>query len=130
MAYGPMAHGLLTGAFTHETTFEENDWRRRGLLFGQALFTPENFPTNIAVVEHLAAVASDLEVSLARLAIAWVLRDPLVAVALFGTRRPQEIDENVKAVDIELSDEALSRIDQCMTHVAGQTQQLPVPSWT
>ncbi|MGI8422676.1 MAG: aldo/keto reductase, partial [Chloroflexota bacterium] len=38
MAYGPLAHGLLTGAFTPETTFVESDWRARGVLFGQALF--------------------------------------------------------------------------------------------
>jgi aryl-alcohol dehydrogenase-like predicted oxidoreductase len=126
MAYGPMAHGLLTGAFTRETSFEENDWRRRGLIFGQALFTPENFPSNIGVVEDLQAIARELGVGLAPLAIAWVLRQPQVAVALSGTRRPQEIEENVTAVDITLSDDVLSRIDASMTRVAGQTQDLPV----
>jgi len=128
MAYGPMAHGLLTGAFTRETVFEENDWRRRGNVFGQSLFTPENFPTNIGVVEELAAIASDLGVGLAPMAIAWVLRDPVVAVALSGTRRPQEIEENVKALDVVLSPAALERIDRCMQHLAGGTETLPVPA--
>ncbi len=44
MAYGPMAHGLLTGTFTTETTFVEWDWRSRGVAFGQQLFAAENFP--------------------------------------------------------------------------------------
>jgi len=129
MAYGPMAHGLLTGSFTRDTTFDDNDWRRRGLVFGQALFTPDNFPTNINVVEELQGIAGQLGVGLAPMAIAWVLRDPLVAVALSGTRRPQEIQENVKAVDVNLSDDVLARIDGCMTQAAGLADALPVPFW-
>ena len=38
MAYGPMAHGLLTGTLPRENAFDEKDWRRHGLLFGQRLF--------------------------------------------------------------------------------------------
>lgn len=125
MAYGPMAHGLLTGAFTRETEFEENDWRRRGLIFGQALFTPEHFPANISVVEQLQEIARDLGVGIAPLAIAWALRDPIVAVALSGTRRPQEIEENVRALDIALTPAVLERIDQCMAGAAGQAEALP-----
>jgi aryl-alcohol dehydrogenase-like predicted oxidoreductase len=124
-----MAHGLLTGAFTRQTTFEDNDWRRRGLVFGQALFTADNFPTNIGIVEDLAAIARELGTGLAPLAIAWVLRDPLVAVALSGTRRPQEIEENVKALEVVLSPATLERIDRCMAGAAGQTDWLPVPDW-
>jgi aryl-alcohol dehydrogenase-like predicted oxidoreductase len=130
MAYGPMAHGLLTGSFTRDTQFDENDWRRRGLIFGQALFTPEHFPTNVGVVEELQGIARELNVALAPLAIAWVLRDPVVAVALSGTRRRREIEENVRALDVTLMPNVLQRIDQVMTRAAGQAQELPVPNWT
>jgi aryl-alcohol dehydrogenase-like predicted oxidoreductase len=129
MAYGPMAHGLLTGTFTRDTVFEDNDWRRRGLVFGQALFTPENLPRNVAVVEQLQQLAGELGVSLAGMAIAWALRDPIVAVALTGIRRPQEIQENVRATDVVLSPELLARVEQCMSSAAGQTDDLPVPNW-
>jgi len=125
MAYGPMAHGLLTGAFTRDTKFEENDWRRRGMIFGQALFTPENFPHNISVVEQLAELAREAGASLAPLAVAWVLRDPLVAVALSGTRRPQEIEENVKALDVKLTPDLQARIDQILQQAQGQVETLP-----
>jgi aryl-alcohol dehydrogenase-like predicted oxidoreductase len=127
MAYGPMAHGLLTGTFTRETQFGENDWRRRGVIFGQQLFTPENFPRNVEVVQELGKVAADLGTSLAPLAIAWVLRDPIVAVALSGTRRPQEIEENVRALDVlpKLTPDALARVEDVMSHAAGQTDVLP-----
>src|SRR5207248_6304643 len=102
MAYGPMAHGLLTGAFTRDTSFDETDWRHRnqGVIFGQPLLTKENFPRNVEVVEELKKVARDLGTTIAPLSVAWVLRDPVVSVALSGTRRRQEIEENVSALDV------------------------------
>ena len=128
MAYGPMAHGLLTGAFTRETTFDENDWRRSGVIFGQQLFAPGNFEKNVAVVEQLQQVARDLDTPLAPLAIAWTLRDPIVAVALSGTRRAQEIEENVRALALidKLTPEVQSRIDAILQRAAGQTNERPV----
>jgi aryl-alcohol dehydrogenase-like predicted oxidoreductase len=129
MAYGPMAHGLLTGAFTRETTFDETDWRHRnrGVIFGQPLFTPENLPRNVEVVEELQRLAQDLGTTIAPLAVAWVLRDPVVSVALSGTRRRQEIEENVRALETlpKLTPEVLTRIDQIMSAAAGQTDELP-----
>jgi aryl-alcohol dehydrogenase-like predicted oxidoreductase len=125
MAYGPMAHGLLTGAFTRETVFDETDWRRRGTLFGQQLLTPENLPRNLEVVEGLKAVAGELGTTLTPLALAWVLRDPVVSVALSGTRRPAEIEENVRALEVRLTPEVLERIDAVMAGAAGQTDELP-----
>jgi hypothetical protein len=130
MAYGPMAHGLLTGGFTRDTTFDETDWRHRnqGVIFGQPLFAQENFGRNIEVVDELKQVASDLGTTVAPLAVAWALRDPIVAVALSGTRRRQEIEENVSALDVlpKLTPEVQARIDQIMSHAAGQTDALPV----
>jgi aryl-alcohol dehydrogenase-like predicted oxidoreductase len=128
MAYGPMAHGLLTGAFSRDTVFDETDWRRNGVIFGQQLFTAEHFPRNVEVVEQLKGLARELDTPLAPLAIAWTLRDPIVSVALSGTRRPQEIEENVRALDVlpRLTPEVLARIDQIMTGAAGQTDALPV----
>jgi aryl-alcohol dehydrogenase-like predicted oxidoreductase len=126
MAYGPMAHGLLTGAFTPDTAFDETDWRRRGSIFGQQLLTPENLPRNVEVVDELRALATDLGTTLTPLALAWVLRDPVVSVALSGTRRPQEIEENVRALEVTLPPDVLQRVDAIMGGAAGQTDDLPV----
>ena len=128
MAYGPMAHGLLTGAFTRDTKFDETDWRRSGVIFGQQLFAEGNLEKNVAVVEQLQQVARDLDTPLAPLAIAWTLRDPIVSVALSGTRRAQEIEENVRALALieKLTPEVQSRIDTIMQGAAGQTNELPV----
>jgi len=119
MAYGPLAYGLLTGTFTPETKFAEWDWRSSGRAFGQALFTLENFPKNLAVVEMLKGVARAVGKTLPQLAVNWVLREPAVAVALTGARRPQEIEENVGAVGWKLSEGDLKRIEEAMQGAAG-----------
>lgn len=126
MAYGPMAHGLLTGTFTTETTFVEWDWRSRGAAFGQHLFSPENFPKNIAVADRLKEMAARLGTTLPQLAIAWVLQQPAVSVALAGIRAPEEIEHNVGALDVRFSPADLSVIDEIMAGAAGQTDAIPV----
>jgi aryl-alcohol dehydrogenase-like predicted oxidoreductase len=64
MAYGPMAHGLLTSTFTADATFLDWDWRTRGDAFGQSLFTSENFPRNVAVADQVKGVAAPLDTTL------------------------------------------------------------------
>ncbi len=126
MAYGPMAHGLLTGAFTTETTFVKWDWRSRGEAFGQHLFTPENFPRNVAVADRLQAVAARLETTLPLLALAWVLQQPAVSVALAGIRKPEEIEQNIGALAVRLSPDDLGEIEEIMADAAGRTDTIPV----
>ena len=126
MAYGPLAHGLLTGTFTAETAFGSNDWRSRGIIFGQALFTPENLPKNVEVVDRLKRFAAKRGITLPRLALAWVLSNPQVAVALSGTRRPAEIEENVEALAIKLSDEDKAELATIMQGAAGQVKEIPM----
>lgn len=103
MAYGSLAHGLLTGTMTPDTTFEDDDWRRNLMAFGQPLFKGENFLNNLNKVETLKEIAADKGFSVAQLALAWVASEPTVSVALVGTRRPEEMEENVAAADWELS---------------------------
>jgi aryl-alcohol dehydrogenase-like predicted oxidoreductase len=126
MAYGPMAHGLLAGTFTVDTRFLDWDWRSRGKAFGQELFTPENFATNVAVADRLKEVAAQLGTSLPKLAIAWVLADPAVSTALSGTRTSAEIEHNVGALDVQLDQGALDQIDEIMSGAAGQVEATPV----
>jgi aryl-alcohol dehydrogenase-like predicted oxidoreductase len=124
MAYGPMAHGLLTGTLARENTFDERDWRRHGVLFGQRLFGP-NLGANLDVVDKLGGVAADLGTTLPRLALSWVLRNPAVSVALSGCRTVREIEENVEALDVTIPDDALAEIDAIMAGAAGQTDIVP-----
>jgi hypothetical protein len=95
MAYGSMAHGLLTGAWKPGHTFAEDDWRRNGKNFGLQTWAPENLPANLAVAEKLKALAADHRKTLAQLAVAWVLANPAVTVALCGAVTPAEIKDDI-----------------------------------
>jgi len=99
MAYGSLAHGLLTGTMTPDTTFEDDDWRRSLMAFGQPLFKGQNFLDNLAKVDKLKAIAGDRGLTVAQLALSWVASEQTVSVALVGTRRPEEMEENAKAIE-------------------------------
>jgi aryl-alcohol dehydrogenase-like predicted oxidoreductase len=124
MAYGPMAHGLLTGTLSRQNTFDERDWRRHGNIFGQRLFGP-NLDHNLDVVDGLLTIADRIGTTLPSLALAWVLRHPAVSVALSGCRTPREIEENVQALDVVLEPDVLSEVDRVMAGAAGQTDTIP-----
>jgi aryl-alcohol dehydrogenase-like predicted oxidoreductase len=111
MAYGSLAHGLLAGAFTPETTFAESDWRSKGGLFGLKLFAKENFATNLAVVEELKALAARRGKTVAHLAFQWVLSNPAVSVGLIGFRTPAEVEASVGGLSWSLSGEERAEID-------------------
>ena len=128
MAYGPLAHGLLTGMFTSATTFGADDWRASGDAFGQALFTQENFVRNLRLVEQLTGVARDLGTTLPRLALAWVLSNPRIGVALCGMRGPAELEDNIRALDVQLTGPVRRDIERIMTGAAGQVDQVPLPT--
>lgn len=125
MAYGPLAHGLLTGAYARDTTFDERDWRKAGVIFGQPLLTPENRDRNLEVLESLGVFAARRGISMAQLAIAWVLAHAPVTVALTGARNTEEILGAVAAAGITLSADELAEIDKIMENAVGMTDVLP-----
>ena len=112
MSYGTLGYGLLAGAFTPETTFAENDWRSKGTYFGLPLFEHEEFLKELVVGKRLAELASGYGKTLAQLAIAWVLGNPAVSVALVGMRNQKELKENVAATDWRLSEADRAEIDR------------------
>lgn len=109
LAYGPLAHGLLAGSYTPETIFARDDWRSKSPAFHGALFE-----RNLEVVERLGALAERQGIPLAQMAVAWVLANPAVDVAIVGARHPQQLTQTAPAVDIELSGEILREIEQIM----------------
>jgi aryl-alcohol dehydrogenase-like predicted oxidoreductase len=124
MGYGSLAHGLLSGAFTHDTTFDENDWRAGGVAFGQPIFRGENFKTNVDVADKLKSeVAASHGVPLSQLALAWVLDSSAVSTALVGARTPAEVEANVNGVDLELSSGERARIEEIAAGVAGRIRE-------
>jgi aryl-alcohol dehydrogenase-like predicted oxidoreductase len=63
-------------------------------------------------VRNLKAIADDLGINRAQLAIAWILRHPEVASVITGATRPEQIESNAKAAEVEIPEEALARIDE------------------
>src|SRR5258708_3422043 len=94
MAYGSLAYGLLTGAFTEDTTFDAADWRANGVAFGQPILGGDNFRHNVRLVNRLLKeVARPRGLTVAQLALAWVVRHPVVTTAMVGARLPAEMDD-------------------------------------
>jgi aryl-alcohol dehydrogenase-like predicted oxidoreductase len=87
IAYGPLAHGLLTGKMTRATTFRDNDWRATSELFAD-----DAFPDRIDAVAELEALAreSGRAGGVSELAVAWVLRRPEVTSAIVGARSEEQ----------------------------------------
>ena len=114
MVYGPLAFGLLTGAFSTDTAFGANDWRSTGGRPGWnvGVFAEENFQRNVRVVQELAPIASRRDKVRPQLPLRWVLSNPAVSVALVGTRTVREVEDNMGVLDWALSAADLSEIDQ------------------
>jgi aryl-alcohol dehydrogenase-like predicted oxidoreductase len=109
LVYGALAHGLLTGTMDENTTFAEDDWRSSA-----PFFQGEDFHRNVRVVRELQSFASELGVSVSRLAIAWTLANPAVQVAIIGARHPGHIEDSVSAAALSLSEADLEQIDRIM----------------
>ena len=69
-------------------------------------------------VQELRPVADELGITMAQLALAWVLREPNVAAAIIGASRPEQVEENGAASGIELDDATLRAIDDAVSPVA------------
>ncbi len=119
LVYGPLAHGLLTGTMSTETTFGEDDWRA-----GSPDFRGEGFARRLQIVAALQRFAEDRGHTVSQLAIAWTLANPAVDVAIVGSRSQRHIEESVDALKVSLSGEDMAEIDQ----ILGGAEALVGPS--
>ena len=111
MTYGSLSYGLLAGAMTKDVEFDPDDWRFPRVAFGLPIFQGEYLWKNLETVQRLKEIASGHGKTVAQLAIAWVLANPAVTVALTGIRRPAEIEENVGAAGWHLTPQVKAEIE-------------------
>lgn len=104
-AYSPLAQGLLTGKFGLGHEFPEGDNRR-----DNKLFKGDNYVRAQAALDKLRPIADRYNVSLANLAIAWLIAQPQTN-AITGARHAQQIEENAIAAEVKLSPADLAEID-------------------
>ncbi|HMA28181.1 MAG TPA: aldo/keto reductase [Solirubrobacterales bacterium] len=112
--YSPLGRGFLSGRFSSPEELDDGDFRRNN-----PRFQGENLEANLRLVEKVRQIAEEKSVTPSQLALAWVLSRGDDLVPIPGTKRRQYLEENVAAVDIELSDDDLARIEEELPEVAG-----------
>jgi aryl-alcohol dehydrogenase-like predicted oxidoreductase len=114
VAYSPLGRGFLTGRFTTEADFGEQDFRT-----SQPRFAAGNLEANLAIVTRLRELAEARGVTAGQLALAWVQHQGQDVVPIPGTKRRTYLEENVAALDITLSEKELTDIASTAATVAG-----------
>ena len=115
IAYGPLAHGLLTGKMDAGQTFPPSDWRAQS-----ELFTDGNFATRVQAVRELDALAREWgRAGVAELAVAWVLRRPEVTSAIVGARDAEQARANAALAGAPLSAEEEAAVDEVLARHPG-----------
>src|SRR5665809_111577 len=111
IVYSPMASGLLTGKYDHDSfaNLARDDWRR-----SSAAFQEPELSRIFDLVERLKVVAEGLGTTLPLLAIAWTLSVPGVTGAIVGARRPEQVDGWIDAGSLSLDDATMERLEQCV----------------
>lgn len=122
--YSPLGRGLLTGSLAGDA-IDSSEFRR-----GDPRFHGADLGKNLAQVDRLRDIASDLGVTAGQLALAWLLAQGPDVIPIPGTRRPDRIAENVAAADLELSDTDLRRLDDAVPRSsrAGDRHSFAVPA--
>jgi methylglyoxal reductase len=116
IAYGPLGYGLLTGAITKDTKFGDDDWRGGGHGMGgyDELFAPGKLERNLAIVDALRAIADRLDITVAQLALAWVLHQEGITGGIAGSRSPRHVEENAVAGSVDLDESVLAEIESVL----------------
>lgn len=105
--YSPLGRGFLSGTIRSVDDFAPDDFRRSSPRFQGA-----NFARNLDLLDKIVAIAERMHVTPSQLALAWVLAQGDDVVPIPGTRRTRNLEENVGALDIELSAEDLAALDE------------------
>jgi len=107
VAYSPLGRGFLTGKIQKFEDLEEDDYRRHS-----PRFQGENFQKNLDLVQQIRKIASEKGCQPSQLALAWLLAQGQDIVPIPGTKKIPYLEENLKALDISLTDDDLARINQ------------------
>lgn len=125
LVFSPIAQGVLTGKY--QVGAEPPAGSRATDENGGADMIARWMRDDVLErVQRLVPVAADLGLSMAQLAIAWVLQNPNVAAAIIGASRPEQVAENVKAVGVTLDDEVRGKIDEILGDTVSTDPRLTV----
>lgn len=103
VAFGTLAHGLLGGTFSKDKVDRSNAHI--------PLFSENNIDKNLSLVEALLEISKDYQMTVAQLAIAWVLAKGDEIIPLIGARTVNQLKESIRSLDVQLSKSDLKRIE-------------------
>ncbi len=109
VAYSPLGRGFLTGTIKSRAELEEGDWR-----LSNPRFTEEAIRENLKFVDLVDQIAQSKGVSKAQVALAWILSQNDEITTIPGTRKINRLEENMGALDVELSQSDLSVIEESL----------------
>ena len=109
VAYSPLGRGFLTGQIRRFEDLAEDDYRR-----SSPRFRGENFEKNLQLVDRVREMADEKDLTPGQIALAWLLHQGEDVVPIPGTKRREYLEENAAAVNVTLTDEDLSRIEEVM----------------
>jgi aryl-alcohol dehydrogenase-like predicted oxidoreductase len=124
VAYSPLGRGFLTGRFKSFDDLPEDDWRR-----SVPRFQGDNFQKNLQLVERVETIARERGSTPGQIALAWLWAQSRVLgisiAPIPGTTKPRHLDENIGALQIELSDNDLARIEEIAPQGAAAGARYP-----
>jgi aryl-alcohol dehydrogenase-like predicted oxidoreductase len=120
LCYSPLGQGMLAGRYATADDVPSGKARTRHFStdrpearHGEAGHETETF----AAIASIGAIAERLGVPMGDLALAWLLHQPAVASVLVGASRPDQVERNVRAAEIELSPETLAELDRATSGI-------------
>lgn len=118
--YSPLGRGFLTGKMNENTTFDSSDFRST-----LPRFTPEAVKANQVLVDLLSRIAERKHATPAQIALAWLLAQKPWIVPIPGTTKLHRLEENIGAVEIELTGDDLREIDDAASKITVQGARYP-----
>src|SRR5213078_1188420 len=112
--FSPLGKGFLTGKIDETTTFDPTDFRNVVPRFSE-----DNRKANVAFVEWLKTFAARKNATPAQIALAWLLAQKPWIAPIPGTTKLHRLEENIAAVDVELTPEDLREIENAQVEAAG-----------
>jgi aryl-alcohol dehydrogenase-like predicted oxidoreductase len=118
--FSPLGKGFLTGKISEDTQFDKTDFRNI-----VPRFTPENRKTNQALVDLIGKFAQQKKATPAQIALAWLLAQKPWIVPIPGTRKLERLEENIGAVNVELTREDLRQLETAASKIPVQGARYP-----
>ena len=118
--YSPLGKGFLTGKIGEDAKFDSTDFRSK-----LPRFTPEALKANQAMVDLLGTIAERKKATPAQIALAWLLAQKPWIVPIPGTTKLSRLEENIGAVDVELTTEDLAEIESAASKITVEGARYP-----